>query len=158
MSEQSVHDERQVSRALRGLVLFRERGMEIRPLADGSWRVPSCSDTVRFYAVRLEEESCTCADFRNRRKACKHIFAAVIAASRRGRALSLMAELRARRAEELAEAVAEPVPEPVNEAVIRESYDLYLRVCGLYPRDGVLVAAARARHRAALQAYMVGAA
>ena len=47
-----------------------------------------------------------------------------------------MAELRARRAEELAEAVAEPVPEPVNEAVIRESYDLYLRVCGLYPRDG----------------------
>ena len=157
MSEQSVH-ERQASRALRGLVLFRERGMEIRPLADGSWRVPSCSGAVRFYAVRLEEESCTCADFRNRRKACKHIFAAVIAASRRGRALSLMAELRARRAEELAEAVAEPVPEPVDEAAIRESYDLYLRVCGLHPRDGMLVEAARARHRAALQAYVVGAA
>jgi hypothetical protein len=157
LSEQSVH-ERQASRALRGLVLFRERGMEIRPLADGSWRVPSCSKVSRFYVVSLEEESCTCADFRNRRKACKHVFAAVIAASRRGRAVSLMAELRARRAEELAEAVAEPVPEPVNEAAIRESYDLYLRVCGLYPRDGVLVEAARARHKAALQAYMVGAA
>jgi uncharacterized Zn finger protein len=101
--------------------------------------------------VRLEEESCTCADYRNRRKACKHVFAAVIAASRRGRALSLMAELRARRAEELAEAVAEPVPEPVDEAAIRESYDLY-------PRDGMLVEAARTRHRAALQAYTVGAA
>lgn len=157
MSEQSVH-ERQASRALRGLVLFRERGVEIRPLADGSWRVPSCNEVSRFYAVNLQEETCTCADFRNRRKACKHIFAAVIAASRRGRAVSLMAELRARRAEELAEAVAEPVPEPVNEAAIRDSYDLYLRICGLYPRDGVLVEAARARHKTALQAYMVGAA
>ena len=154
MSEQSVHRQ-QASRALRGLVLFRERGLEIRPLADGSWRVPSCSGP-RFYAVNLEAESCTCPDFRNRRQACKHIFAAVIAASRRGRAVSLMAEIRARRAEELAEAVAEPVPEPVDEAAIRESYDLYLRVCGLYPRDGVLVAAARARHKAALQAYMMG--
>lgn len=132
--------------------------MEIRPLADGSWRVPSCNKVSRFYAVNLEEESCSCADFRNRRKACKHVFAAVIAASRRGRAVSLMAELRARRAEELAEAVAEPLPEPVNEAAIRESYDLYLRVCGLYPRDGVLVEAAKARHKVALQAYMVGAA
>ena len=50
------------------------------------------------------------------------------------------------------------VPEPINEVAIRDSYDLYLRVCGLYPRDGVLVAAARARHKAALQAYMIGAA
>lgn len=157
MSEQSVH-ERRVSRALRGLVLFRERGMEIRPLADGSWRVPSCSAVSRFYVVNLEEESCTCADFRKRRKACKHIFAAVIAASRRGRAVSLMAELRARRAEELAEAVAEPVPQPVTESAIRESYDLYLRVCGLYPRDSMLVEAARARHKAALRAYVVGSA
>lgn len=144
------------------MVLFRKWGMEIRPLADGSWRVPSCSKVSRFYAVNLREESCSCADFRNRRKACKHVFAAVIAASRRGRTVSLMAELRARRAEELAEAVAEPLPEPlpepVNEAAIRESYDLYLRVCGLYPRDGVLVEAAKARHKVALQAYMVGAA
>lgn len=131
--------------------------MEIRPLQDGSWRVPSCSEVSRFYAVNLEEESCTCAAFRNRRKVCKHIFAAVIAASRRGRTASLMAELRARRAEELAEAVAEPVPEPVNEAVIRESYDLYLQVCGLYPRDGVLVEAARVRHRAVLDAFVAGA-
>ena len=128
--------------------------MEVRPLQDGSWRVPSCSEVSRFYAVNLEEESCICADFRNRRKACKHIFAAAIAASRCGRAVSLMAELHARRAEELAEAVTEPV----NETAIRESYDLYLRVCELYPRDGVLVEAARARHVAALQAYMVGAA
>lgn len=142
---------------MRGLTLFRERGLEIRPLQDGFWRVPSCSEVTRFYRVNLEEESCSCADFRNRRKACKHVFAAVIAASRRGRAVSLMAELRARRAEELAEAVAEPVPQPVTEAAIRESYDLYLRVCGLYPRDGVLVDTARARHRAALDAFVAGA-
>ncbi len=126
-------------------------------MQDGRWRVPSCSGP-RFYAVNLEEESCTCADFRNRRKACKHVFAAVIAASRRGRAVSFMADLRARRAEELAEAVAEPVPQPVTEAAIRESYDLYLSICGLYPRDGVLVEAARARHRAALRAFVAGAA
>lgn len=152
MSEQSVHHERQASRALRGLALFRERGMEIQLVADGSWRVPSCSGP-RFYAVDLEEESCTCADFRNRHHPCKHVFAAVIAASRHGRAVSFMAELRARRAEELAAAVAEPVPQPVTEAALRESYDLYLRVCGLYPRDGVLVEAARARHKAALQEF-----
>ncbi len=126
-------------------------------MADGSWQVPSCSSPC-FYLVDLQAETCTCPDFRSRGKPCKHVFAAVIAASRRGRAVSFMAELRARRAEELAEAVAEPVPEPVNEAAIRDSYDLYLRVCGLYPRDGVLVEAARARHKAALRAYMVGAA
>lgn len=106
----------------------------------------------------LEEESCTCADFRNRLKACKHLFAAVIAASRRGRAVSFMAEMRARRAEELAEAVAEPVAKPVTEATLRESHDLYLRVCGLHPRDGVLIEAARARHKAALPAFVAGAA
>lgn len=64
-----------------------------------------------------------------------------------------MAELRARRAEELAEAMAEPV----TEAAIRESFDLYLRVCGLHPRDGVLVEAARARHKAALRAFVADA-
>ncbi|MCA3748201.1 MAG: hypothetical protein IN808_03570 [Rubrobacter sp.] len=47
--------------------------------------------------------------------------------------------------------------EPVTEAVIRQSYDLYLRVCGLYPRDGLLVEAARARHKAALRAFVAGA-
>jgi hypothetical protein len=82
----------------------------------------------------------------------------VIAASRRGRAVSFMAELRARRAKELAAEVAESVPEPITEAAVRDSYDLYLRVCGLYPRDEVLVEAARARHRAALQAFVAGAA
>jgi hypothetical protein len=154
VSEQSVHHEREASRVLRGLTLFRERGLQIHPMADGSWRVPSCSDP-RFYLVNLAKETCMCADFRNRGRACKHIFAAVIAASRHGRAVSFMAELRARRAEELAEAVAEPVTEPPSEADLRASYDLYLRVCGLYPRDGVLVEAARARHKAALRAFVV---
>ena len=77
----------------------------------------------------------------------------MIAASRHGRAVTFMAELRARRAEELAVEVAEPVPQPVTEAALQESYDLYLRVCGLFPRDGMLVEAARARHRAALRAF-----
>lgn len=157
MSEQSVHHERQISRALRGLELFRERGLEIRPVQDGCWRVPSCSGP-RFYEVDLAEESCTCPDFRSRRRPCKHVFAAVIAASRRGRAVSFMAELRARRAEELAEAVAEPLPETVTGADIRASYDLYLRVSGLHPRDEMLVEAARARHKAALCAFYLGAA
>ena len=77
----------------------------------------------------------------------------MIAASRHGRAVTFMAELRARRAEELAVEVAEPVPQPVTEAALQESYDLYLWVCGVFPRDGMLVEAARARHRAALRAF-----
>lgn len=157
MSEQSVHHEQQASRALRGLELFRERGLKIRSTQDGSWRVPSCSGP-RFYEVDLVEESCTCPDFRNRRRPCKHIFAAVIAASRRGRAVSFMAELRARRTDELAEAVAEPLPETITESGIRASYDLYLQVSGLHPRDEALIEGARARHKAALRAFYLGAA
>lgn len=157
MSEQSVHHEQQASRALRGLDLFRERCLEIRPVQEGRWQVPSCSGP-RFYEVDLAEEGCTCPDFRNRHRPCKHIFAAVIAASRCGRAVSFMAELRALRAEELAEAVAEPLPEPITESGIRASYDLYLQVCGLRSRDEELIEAARARHKAALRAFYLGAA
>jgi predicted nucleic acid-binding Zn finger protein len=84
LSEVSVHAE-QASRALRGLRLFRERGVEIRPIKDGFWRVPSSSVLGRYYAVSLERESCTCADYGRRRKPCKHVYAVVAAAARRGR-------------------------------------------------------------------------
>lgn len=152
MSKVSVHQDGLASRALCGISLYRERGAEIRPLEDGGWRVPSCSGT-RYYVVDLEKETCSCPDFRSRELACKHVFAAVIAASRRGRAVSFMAELRARRAEELAAAVAAPLPAIVNDAAVRASYDLYLSVCGMYPRDGMLVEAARSRHKEALRLY-----
>jgi hypothetical protein len=84
LSEASVHAE-QASRALRCLRLFRERGVEIRPMKDGLWRVPSGSVSGRHYAVSLERESCTCADYGRRRESCKHVYAAVAAAARRGR-------------------------------------------------------------------------
>lgn len=84
MSEVSVHAER-ASRALRGLRLFWERGIEIRPMKDGLWRVPSGSAAWRSYAVSLERESCTCADYGRRRRPCKHVYAAVAAAARRSR-------------------------------------------------------------------------
>jgi hypothetical protein len=84
LSEASVHAE-QASRALRGLRLFRERGPEIRPTEDGLWRVPSGSAAWRSYAVNLELESCTCADYGRRRRPCKHVYAAVAAVARRCR-------------------------------------------------------------------------
>lgn len=152
MSKTSVHQDSLASRALSGISLYRERGVEIRPLEDGGWRVPSCSGT-RYYVVDLERETCTCPDYRSREQACKHVFAAATVASRKGKAVSFMAELRARRAEELAAAVAEPLPAVVDDAAVRVSYDLYLSVCGMYPHDGVLVEAARSRHREALRLY-----
>jgi hypothetical protein len=84
LSEVSVHAE-QASRALRGLRLFRERAVEIRPMKDGFWRVPSGSVAWRSYAENLERESCTCTDYGKRRRPCKHVYAAVAAAARRGR-------------------------------------------------------------------------
>jgi hypothetical protein len=84
LSEVSVHAER-ASRALRGLRLFRERSDEIEPMPNGFWRVPSSSEPWGRYAVSLERESCTCADYGRRRKPCKHVYAAVAAAARRSR-------------------------------------------------------------------------
>jgi hypothetical protein len=82
LSKVSVHAE-QASRALRGLRLFRECCAEIAPMQNGFWRVPSSSEPWRRYAVSFERESCTCADYRRRRRPCKHVYAAVAAAARR---------------------------------------------------------------------------
>lgn len=83
MSKQSVPEENGArrpgrpapSRALRGVELYREQARRIRPMENGFWSAPSCSGR-KPYAVDLASESCTCPDWREHRKPCKHVFAA----------------------------------------------------------------------------------
>jgi SWIM zinc finger len=66
-------------RVRRGLALWRNQGAEIRPMRAGGLSVPSCSEPGRSYRVSLAGEGrCGCADWRRRRKPCKHLFAALI--------------------------------------------------------------------------------
>jgi uncharacterized Zn finger protein len=122
-------------------------------MENGFWSVPSCSGR-KPYAVDLASESCTCPDWWEQRKPCKHVFAAAVACSRRGRATSgSLEELRERRAEEVARKVAEEPPARPTRVDCQRSYSLFLAACALYPRDGVLVREARERHQAILAAH-----
>ncbi len=77
-------------RARRGLVLWLERGAEIRSMPAGGLSVPSCSEPGRSYRVSLAGEGrCGCADWRRRREPCKHLFAALVWAAKQRRALIL---------------------------------------------------------------------
>lgn len=159
MSKQSVPEKTRArrskpapSRALRGVELYREHDREVRPMDNGFWSVPSCSGR-KPYAVDLVSESCTCPDWREHRKACKHVFAAAITVSQRGRASGRIEELRERRAEEVALKISEPSPTRPTLGDCQRSYSLFLAACALYPRDGVLVDEARRRHQAILAAH-----
>ena len=140
------------SRALRGVELYREDARRIHPMENGFWSVPSCSGR-KPYVVDLVSESCTCPDWREQRKPCKHVFAAAIAVSRRGRASGRIEELRERRAEEVALRISEPPPAWPSLGDCQRSYKLFLAACALYPCDGVLVGEARKRHQAVLVAH-----
>ena len=73
-------------RVRRGLALWRSQGAEIRPMPAGGLSVPSCSEPGRSYRVSLAGEGrCGCADWRRRRKPCKHLFAALIWAAKERR-------------------------------------------------------------------------
>ena len=159
MSKQSVPEENGVrrskpapSRALRGVELYREHARRIQPMENGFWSVPSCSGR-KPYVVDLTSESCTCPDWREQRKPCKHVFAAAIAVSRRDRASGRIEELWERRAEEVARKVAEEPPVRPKLADCQRSYNLFLAACALYPRDGALVGEARKRHQEILAAH-----
>lgn len=77
-------------RVLRGAALWRSRGSEFRPMPSGGLSVPSCSEPGRSYRVSLTGEGrCDCADWRRRRKPCKHVFAALVWAAKHRRALVL---------------------------------------------------------------------
>ncbi len=121
-------------------------------MENGFWSVPSCSGR-KPYAVDLTSESCTCPDWREQRKPCKHVFAAAIAVSRRGRVTGRIEELRERRAEEVALRISEPPTACPTLADCQRSYRLFLAARALYPRDGVLVGEARNRHQAILAAH-----
>ncbi|MEW6635755.1 MAG: SWIM zinc finger family protein [Actinomycetota bacterium] len=77
-------------RARRGLGLWRSLGAEIRPMPAGGLSVPSCSQPGRRYRVSLAGEGrCGCADWRRRKRPCKHVFAALVWAAKQRRALIL---------------------------------------------------------------------
>lgn len=160
MSKQSVPEENGArrakrpapSRALRGVELYREHARQIQLMENGFWSVPSCSGR-KPYAVDLASESCTCPDWCEQRKPCKHVFAAAIAVSRRGRTSGRIEELRGRRAEEVELKISDPLPTNPTLADCQRSYNLFLAACALYPRDGVLVDEARRRHQAVLAAH-----
>ena len=159
MSKQSVPEKTRgrrsspaPSRALRGVEFYREYGRGVLPMDNGFWSVTSSSGR-KPYAVDLVSESCTCPDWRENRKPCKHVFAAAIAVSRRGRVSGWIEELRERRAEEVACKISEPTPARPTLGDCQRSYKLFLAACALYPRDGVLVDEARRRHQAILAAH-----
>ena len=141
-----------LSRALRGVDLYREHGREVRLMDNGFWSVPSCSGR-KPYVVDLASESCTCPDWREHRKPCKHVFAAVIAVSRRDRTSGMVEELRERRAEKVASRISESPPARPTLEDCQRSYSLFLAAYALYPRDGALVVEARERHQAILAAH-----
>ena len=70
------------TRELRGLALYRERGDEITRVYPHTYLVPSCSGE-ETYLVRLDRESCECADHaRHPELTCKHLSAATIKAAK----------------------------------------------------------------------------
>jgi uncharacterized Zn finger protein len=69
------------TREQRGLQLFRDRGKEIERILPHTYAVPSCSGGAT-YVVRLDRETCDCPDFERHHAACKHLFAATVAASK----------------------------------------------------------------------------
>jgi hypothetical protein len=82
-------------RVSRGLALWREQGLEIRPMAAGGLSVPSCSESGRIYRVSLVGEGrCSCPDWRQRKQPCKHVFAALVWAAKQRRALVLAEQQR----------------------------------------------------------------
>jgi hypothetical protein len=83
-------------RVSRGLAIWRDQGLEIRPMPAGGFSVPSCSEPGRIYRVSLAGEGCcSCPDWRHRRQPCKHVFAALIWAAKQRRALVLAEQRRA---------------------------------------------------------------
>ncbi len=94
--------ERPVTRELRALALYRERGAEIVRTGPHTYEVPSCSGS-RSYAVDYEAESCDCPDARRHPDLnCKHVLAvAVKRAKRRGASARRLAALSERHDHEL---------------------------------------------------------
>ena len=70
------------TRELRGLALYRERGDEIERVYPFVYRVPSCSGEETYVVHLAPRVRCDCPDFARRGEACKHVFAATVAAAK----------------------------------------------------------------------------
>jgi hypothetical protein len=96
---QPAHDSRPdlSARAERALKLFEAHGDEIRRIAPGVYRVPSCSGSGSYDVRYGEREDCPCPDYQcGGGRACKHLLAVGIlhAARRSGvRVLTLPAAI-----------------------------------------------------------------
>jgi len=74
MARTSVAHSGAPSRELRGLEIFHRGGIE--RIGRDLFIVPSCSRGE--YLADLDAEACSCPDYRSRRKACKHVYAATL--------------------------------------------------------------------------------
>lgn len=63
---------------MRGLELAQRMGDRIRLVAGTTYVVPSHAASSASYLVNAHEQSCTCEDFEERRRRCKHIWAVLI--------------------------------------------------------------------------------
>ncbi len=80
-----------LTRELRGIALFEERGGDIQQLARGTYSVPSCTGRGD-YLVRYDDqgESCECRDFEfGPGLPCKHLYAAALFAAKRRKAIKV---------------------------------------------------------------------
>jgi hypothetical protein len=82
--ERIAHPRNPSTRELRGIALAANHAEEITRLVPFVWSVPSSSG-ARPYVVNVKTERCNCPDHERTGKACKHLFAAMIRASRRCR-------------------------------------------------------------------------
>ncbi len=71
------------TRTGRGLALLRERGAEIREVAEGVYRVPSTTGRG-YYRADLAAGTCECPDHEHRGALCLHLVAATVVEARQG--------------------------------------------------------------------------
>src|SRR5947208_1808173 len=62
-------------RSQRGLDLARAKHKLFRRIDDVTWLVPSATNSASTYVVRMPRPSCTCADFTESGRTCKHVVA-----------------------------------------------------------------------------------
>jgi hypothetical protein len=90
-----------VTRELRALALYHERGRDIERLTPDVYLVPSCTGEGA-YRVDYAAESCSCPDHEVRGEVCKHVLAVgILRAKRRGATLRSLTALEDQLSHEL---------------------------------------------------------
>ena len=69
-------------RRLRGLELARAKHQRFVRITEDTWIVPSATSAMHAYVVDVSDMSCTCPDFADTGRRCKHVWAAAYLANR----------------------------------------------------------------------------